>query len=159
MRAMMDYMHWNQQNIKDRMARHSRRSRSGCLEWTGALIGGYGYIQMGSRTDDTRRVVKVHRLAWERSRGPIPLGAVVCHRCDNKRCFEVAHLFLGSPRDNTLDAAKKGLLSKKPSPDAVREIRRLLGIGLSGRKVAKRAGVSHGAIQAIAEGRTHAHVA
>lgn len=158
LRARMGYMHGNCRPITERLEKFSRWTDGGCREWTGAVVGGYGYIQLGSRTDGSRRVAKIHRFAWEMERGPIPLGQVVCHRCDNKICFNVEHLFLGTPRDNTMDAAAKGLLQRKLMPDTVREIRRLLGLGVSRRKVAKLAGVSHGTIQALAEGRTHAHV-
>lgn len=157
-RAMMDYMAAKTIPIETRLKNFSRLTSKGCREWTGAIVRGYGYIQMGSRALGTRRVAKVHRLAWEMANGPIPLGMFVCHHCDNKRCFAVRHLFLGGARDNTMDAAAKGRLNRKLTPDAVREIRRLLGFGVSHRHIAARAGVAYGTIQAIADGRTHVHV-
>lgn len=48
-----------------------------------------------------------HRLAYELAYGPIPDGLYVCHRCDNPRCIRPDHLFLGTNRDNQLDAMAK----------------------------------------------------
>lgn len=48
------------------------------------------------------------RKAWTLANGPIPEGMYVCHTCDNGLCCRPAHLFLGTPRENVLDAVAKG---------------------------------------------------
>lgn len=74
----------------------------GCVEWLrGVDRKGYG------RISDSGRMRFVHRVSWERARGPIPDGLCVLHRCDNPRCFNVAHLFLGTNADNSLDMSRK----------------------------------------------------
>jgi hypothetical protein len=76
-----------------------------CWEWTGALMQtGYGAIRIGNRTRTT------HRVAWELTYGAIPDGMFVCHRCDNRRCCNPSHLFLGTNQDNMRDASAKGRL-------------------------------------------------
>lgn len=48
------------------------------------------------------------RAVWEEAHGPIPEGHLICHHCDNRPCFELLHLFLGTPKDNTQDCIAKG---------------------------------------------------
>jgi hypothetical protein len=78
---------------------------SGCWEIAGQPHRRYGQLAHGTYA---------HRLAYEMWIGPIPAGMLVCHRCDNPPCFNPAHLFLGSKRDNLVDAALKGRW--RPSP-------------------------------------------
>lgn len=83
--------------------------RTKCWVWTGALARGYGKIRV--KVDGERKLVHVHRLAWELKHGPVPKGKCVLHRCDHPPC--VRHLRLGTNKDNSIDMARKGRMSPR----------------------------------------------
>ncbi len=53
-------------------------------------------------------MIKAHRYSWQIHFGLIPDGKNVLHRCDNPRCVNPHHLFIGTQDDNMKDMATKG---------------------------------------------------
>ncbi|MGE0107685.1 MAG: HNH endonuclease [Thiomonas sp.] len=97
--------------IKERLLKKVDIDPSGgCWNWTGATNeSGYGQVF----DTDAGRVVLAHRASYEAFVGAIPAldgyhGACVCHRCDNPRCINPDHLFIGTHRNNMSDMAEKG---------------------------------------------------
>lgn len=49
-----------------------------------------------------------HRVSFTLVNGPIPDGLCVLHKCDNPKCNNPGHLFLGTRTDNSKDKMAKG---------------------------------------------------
>lgn len=118
--------------LLERFNRHiGETTEAGCILWKGATCRGYGTL-----TQKSGGPTRANRIAYELFVGPIPDGLNVLHRCDNPRCVNPEHLFLGTPKENTHDMIAKGRQAKgrthgisKLTDDAVRSIRERYAAG------------------------------
>lgn len=95
-----------------------KNPNNGCWEWGGFITpDGYGCIRVKSR------VLRVHRFSYEHYIGRIPEGLDVLHKCDNRKCSNPDHLFLGTDLDNSIDREIKERNPHKLNAKLVREIR------------------------------------
>ena len=133
---------------------------NGCWFWCGAIDRyGYGVFKINGRT------VKAHRCAYTLFVGEISIGMCVCHLCDNPRCVNPDHLFLGSQRDNMFDKTKKGRVARgeclkksKLLPASVRRIRLAARSGTKPQVIAQRFGISLSTVYRIIKRQIWKHV-
>lgn len=77
-------------------------NKDDCWDWNAALKTGYGSMKYNDKN------IRAHRLSWIIHNGSIPDGLCVLHKCDNRKCNNPNHLFLGSKVDNIKDMVSKG---------------------------------------------------
>ena len=80
-------------------------AKTGCWNYMRAVDRkGYGKVY-GNGTQTL-----AHRFVYSFYNGEIPEGLFACHHCDNPRCCNPDHIFIGTNADNLRDAARKGRL-------------------------------------------------
>lgn len=79
-------------------------SESGCWIWQGNLSSrGYGQTQYRGKTKSVHR--QLYKVLHDVS---LSTKQYVCHRCDERKCCNPDHLFLGTQSDNMADSVRKG---------------------------------------------------
>ena len=73
-----------------------------CWEWKASVDGnGYGNFSRGGD--------KSHRYSYSLLVGPIPLSLHVLHKCNNRKCVNPKHLYVGTHQQNMQDMAASGI--------------------------------------------------
>lgn len=116
-----------------------------CWTWQGGFqTSGYGQFWFRGKC------WTAPRAAYTLTKGEISDGMCVCHRCDNKKCCNPNHLFIGTPKDNMVDKTRKGRHGKaKLTVDDVRTIRDRIKTGDTQVQIAKDYNVSPATISLL----------
>lgn len=93
-------------SIKDKIEKNIVKSETGCWEWVGTKRGESAGVYYGGTSIGGKSIL-AHRASYELYVGKIPDGMLVCHKCDNPKCVNPEHLFLGTHFDNARDMSIK----------------------------------------------------
>lgn len=133
------------ENLVDRILSKCKRQPSGCLDWTGATGYGYGRIKVNGKLHLPHRLIfQLHNPGLNTD------GLDVCHSCDNRKCCNVDHLFLGTRRDNMQDCKNKNRLHIRPfklDHSLVPVVKNLILNGLTYSQIQVELGVGKHALQ------------
>jgi len=103
-------------------------------------------------------LIQCSRVAYTLLKKAIPDKQEVCHICDNPRCINPAHLFLGTHQENMDDMVSKNRVSthmRKLSDSQVIEIKKLLFLKKEHQDIANQLNISVTAVHDISAGRTY----
>ena len=133
--------------------------KTDCHEWIGSINdSGYGAFVVNGKREFA------HRVAMRLQGYTLSGGECVLHKCDNPKCVNPEHLFIGTRMDNNADAKRKGHHRfaigelqgcAKLTEEAVLEIR---ASNKSNRKLAAYYGVGYSTIKDARNGKTWKHV-
>ena len=137
-----------------------------CWEWQGQLNNhGYAFASWGQAEEKKKTVL--HRVAYAIWIEEVPRGLCVLHKCDNPKCINPEHLYLGTKKDNTRDIKNRNRFNpargekcgmSKLKSEEILEIRDLREKGMTLNQISHKFDVTYENIHAICKRRTWRHI-
>jgi hypothetical protein len=113
---------------------------TGCWNWTACINkGGYGKVAHKFKN------ITSHRASYDIYNGPIPKSMHVLHKCDNRKCVNPEHLFLGTNAENVADKMQKGrhnVIPKKMTRKRLEDMYTLRAAGATQKEIGEILGVA-----------------
>jgi len=135
------------------------KSETNC--WISSLTpsGKYPQLQVKSK------LLMASRIAYSLMIGMVSINLFVCHKCDNPRCINPNHLFLGSAQDNSNDMIRKGRQNiginnpmAQLTEEQVKNIKQRINNGETNSSIAQNFPVNHKLISKIRTGKRWGHI-
>ena len=125
-------------SIKCKLIEGKEINDNGCWVYKKSASGVYGKVRWRCKW------YSAHRSSYEAFIGPVPEGKWVCHKCDNPKCINPDHLFIGSASENRRDAIRKNRIPmgeknhfSRFTNDQVAEIRSLREEGFTYERISR----------------------
>lgn len=130
---------------------------TGCWNWTGYVtVYGYGHTRAGGIAE------QVHRLSYKLAHGDIDPDLAVCHKCDNRRCFNPDHLFLGTRAENQRDMKdkKRGPIGERNARATLtaEQVSKIIADPRAQREIGLEYGINQSHVSALKRGKRWPHM-
>lgn len=123
---------------------------NGCHEWGSTIHrDGYGKCYYEGKQ------MQAHRVSYLLFVGKITDGLHVLHCCDNRKCVNPEHLYLGTPKQNVADKISRyqGLWGRmKYSGQQIEEARKLYAQGMTQQAIADKLGMDQTTVSRFVRG-------
>lgn len=148
--------------VKEKILSNIDIDSNGCWNWKGALqAGGYGRVRFRGK------YMPLHRASYIIFKGDIPEDKLACHTCDNRKCVNPDHIYVGTYESNNRDTRDRKRCNPRKGIDhhsaifdeyKVKVIRFICNNGFSQSSVAKFFNVRPGTISKIIRRERWAHI-